>query len=190
MPEFMLLGLTLVLLAGGWVRHALHLRNELRKERDHTEIVRAQRHDWESEARRLKGQAAILQTRLNEALGETTAADEWRPAYGGQIVASDERILKAAELPALEDKPDAEEDTDPGGGPRIDCFRDRAGKHRWRYWISSDIVASSSQGYAEPADRDDNLCKVMTGMLRYDPDVGLVLVRATGQRVPVRTSLG
>jgi len=54
------------------------------------------------------------------------------------------------------------------GNPRIELYKDGRGKHRWRLWRSSDKVGQSSQGYADPGDRDDNLCEVLGGQLRYD----------------------
>lgn len=48
---------------------------------------------------------------------------------------------------------------------RIEVYTDKAGKHRWRKWINSDIVAASTQGYADVGDRDGNLAKTLNGEL-------------------------
>lgn len=82
-----------------------------------------------------------------------------------------------------------------GGNPRIELYKDGRGKHRWRFWRSSDKVGQSSQGYVNAGDRDDNLCEVLGGQLRWEhaPDEDrLVLERhriaPTGQiyeRIPV-----
>lgn len=76
--------------------------------------------------------------------------------------------------------------------PRIDLFVDEDGKHRWRFWRSSDIVGASSQGYADRGDRDDNLCEVMGGTLLVLEEQGVYLARESADRprmkdlIPVR----
>lgn len=77
-----------------------------------------------------------------------------------------------------------------GANPRIDLFVDEDGKHRWRYWRSSDVVGASSQGYADRGDRDDNLCEVMGGQLAGQMLLRLVLnplsLSLDSQEIPVR----
>lgn len=81
------------------------------------------------------------------------------------------------------------EEKDPAN-PRIDLFVDEDGKHRWRYWRSSDVVGASSQGYADRGDRDDNLCEVMGGQLAGQMLLRLVLnplsLSLDSQEIPVR----
>jgi hypothetical protein len=81
------------------------------------------------------------------------------------------------------------------GNPRIELYKDGRGKHRWRFWRSSDKVGQASQGYAERGDRDDNLCEVLGGQLRTGDLTGqLVLERhaitehgMVFERIPVGT---
>lgn len=63
---------------------------------------------------------------------------------------------------------------------RIKTFMDSSGKHRWQFWISSDIVGASTQGYADRGDRDDNLCEVMGGEISWVEHTDNVVLVRTG----------
>ena len=55
--------------------------------------------------------------------------------------------------------------------PRLDLYEDNKepkGKFRWRIWMSSDIVAASTQGYATKELRTENLKKIANHILELE----------------------
>ena len=59
---------------------------------------------------------------------------------------------------------------------RITFFQDAKGKYRWRLWSSSDIIAASSQGYADAGDAWDNLAEVLHGTVAITEVSGQLLL--------------
>ncbi len=58
--------------------------------------------------------------------------------------------------------------------PRLEFYLDTNQKHRWRIYMSSDIVAASTQGYATKQLCIDNLKKIANHIIQLDKSGKLI----------------
>ena len=52
--------------------------------------------------------------------------------------------------------------------PKLDIYEDAEKKWRWRIWMSSDIVAASTQGYSTRVSCLENIKKVASHIIQLD----------------------